>query len=179
MIRAQKKSVCEKVFQFTKTNTIKIAAIIKKYPKGKQKSSILSLLYIAQEQNGGHLSVPSMDCVASILGIPPIQVYEVATFYTMFYLQPMGKNIVQVCTMTSCWLRGSDKILLACKKNLGIDISEMTGNGDFTLLEAECLGACVNAPVMQINGEFYENITVKEVEKILRNMKEKNPVKEK
>ncbi len=145
-------------FTFDAENLEKIPAIIAKYPKGWQSSAVMPLLELAQRQNDGWLPKAAMDTVAGMLDMPPIRVYEVATFYTMYNLKPVGKHHVQVCTNLPCWLRGSDAIADACKRKLGIDFGMTTEDGMFTLSEVECLGACVNAPMMQIGDDFYEDL---------------------
>jgi NADH-quinone oxidoreductase E subunit len=132
--------------------------IIAKYPAGKQASAVMPLLDLAQRQNDNWLPRAAMDYVADMLGMPRIRVYEVATFYTMYNLKPVGKHFVQVCTTTPCWLRGSDEVVKACKRKLGIDLGETTDDGQFTLIEVECLGACVNAPMVQINDDYFEDL---------------------
>ena len=150
-------------FIFDDENLAKAQAIIKKYPEGKQKSAILPLLDLAQRQMHGWLPKVAIEYVAKFLNLPFIRAYEVATFYTMFNLQPVGKYHIQVCTTTPCWLRGSDQIVTACKKKLGIDLNETTNDGKFSLIEVECLGACVNAPVVQINDDYFEDLTEEKV----------------
>ena len=142
-----------------------------KYPKGWQESAVMPLLDLAQRQHDGWLPRAAMDTVAEMLGMPPIRVYEVASFYTMYNLKPVGKNHVQVCTNLPCWLRGSDAVIGACKKSLGVDIGETTEDGMFTLSEAECLGACVNAPMMQIGDDYYEDLDSDSTEAILETLK--------
>ena len=154
-------------FNFTAENEAEAQRIIKKYPEGRQASAVLPLLHLAQRQNGGWLTLPTLDYIASYLGMPPIRVYEVATFYTMFKLKPMGRHHVEVCTNLACWLRGSDEIVETCRKKLGIDLGETTADGQFSLSEAECLGACVNAPMMQIGDDYYEDLTPESTEQIL------------
>jgi NADH-quinone oxidoreductase subunit E len=112
-----------------------------------------------------------MDYVAEILSMPPMRVYEVATFYTMYNLSPVGKHFVEICTTTPCWLRGSDKIVEACEKHLGIKIGETTKDGQFTIKEAECLGACVNAPMLQIGDHYYEDLTPENTVALLNDLK--------
>ena len=119
---------------------------------------MLPLLDLAQRQIGGWLPRAAMDYVAEMLGMPRIRVYEVATFYTMFNLSPVGRHLLQVCTTTPCWLRGSDEVVGACERKLGIGIGRTTADGMFTLVEVECLGACVNAPIIQVNDDFYEDL---------------------
>lgn len=148
-----------KSFAFTAENVAKANAIIAKYPDGRQASGVLPLLHLAQRQNDGWLSQAAMDYVADFLGMAPIRVYEVATFYTMYNLKPIGRYHVQVCTNLSCWLRGSDEIVTVCEHKLGIKFGETTEDGMFTLSEVECLCACVNAPIVQINDDFFEDLT--------------------
>ncbi len=155
------------IFEFTAENLKKAKEIIAKYPEGKQRSALLPLLDLAQRQHDNWLSVPVMDYVAVMLDLAPIKVYEVASFYTMFHLQPVGKNLIQLCRTTPCWLRGSEEIANTCKKRLGIDLGETTKDGDFTLIEVECLGACVNAPVVQINDDFFEDLDAESMERII------------
>jgi len=145
-------------FEFTPANLEQAKAHIAKYPAGRQASAVLPLLWIAQRQNGGWLPQAAMDHVAEILGMAPIRVYEVATFYTMFNLRPVGRYLLQACTTTPCWLRGSDEVVHACERKLGIAVGGTTADGLFTLIEVECLGACVNAPILQVNDDFYEDL---------------------
>ncbi|MFW0776601.1 MAG: NADH-quinone oxidoreductase subunit NuoE [Rickettsiales bacterium] len=157
----------EEIFAFTAENLEKAREIIARYPQGKQQSAVMPLLTLAQRQNANYLSRSAMECVANMLGMPPVRVYEVASFYTMYNLQPVGKYMIEVCTTTPCWLRGSDAIVDACKKKLGIEVGETTPDGVFTLKEAECLGACVNAPMCQVGDHYYEDLTPENVERIL------------
>ncbi len=145
-------------FSFTPENLENIRRIKAKYPAGRQQSAVLPLLDLAQRQIGW-VPVAAMDTIADILDMPTIRVYEVATFYTMFNLEPVGQFLIQVCTTTPCMLCGSDGIVEACRERLKIDFGETTGDGKFTLKEVECLGACVNAPMVQINDDFYEDLT--------------------
>jgi NADH-quinone oxidoreductase subunit E len=154
-------------FVFTPENLERARHVMAKYPAGRQKSAVLALLDLAQRQNGGWLSRAAMDHVAGALDMAPIRVYEVATFYTMFNLKPVGRHLVQVCTTTPCWLRGSDQVLGACRKRLGVEVGETTTDGEFTLVEVECLGACVNAPVMQVDDDFYEDLDAAATERLL------------
>jgi len=158
-------------FAFNAENARKAKEHIAKYPEGWQASAVMPLLDLAQRQNEGWLSQPAMDYVANMLDMPPIRVYEVATFYTMYNLKPVGKHHVQVCTNLPCWLRGSDAIVGACKKSLNIEMGETTEDGQFTLSEAECLGACVNAPMIQINDDYYEDLDSKATEEVLEELK--------
>jgi NADH-quinone oxidoreductase subunit E len=146
-------------FDFTPENMRVAEAHIAKYPPGRQASAVLPLLDLAQRQCGGWLPRAAMDQVAQILAMAPIRVYEVASFYTMFNLRPVGRYLLQVCTTTPCWLRGSDNVVAACERKLGIAIGgSSTPDGLFTLVEVECLGACVNAPILQVNDDFYEDL---------------------
>jgi NADH-quinone oxidoreductase subunit E len=145
-------------FEFTPENMERVRAIIAKYPPGRQASAVLPLLDLAQRQHDNWLPRVAMDHIAHILEMAPIRVYEVATFYTMFNLRPVGTHFFQICTTTPCWLRGSDEVVAACKRKLGIDIGETTQDGQFTMIEVECLGACVNAPIIQVNDDFYEDL---------------------
>ena len=162
-------------FAFTPENFKQAEKLIARYPAGKQQSALLPLLFIAQRQHEGWLPKVAMDYIASILGMAPIKVYEVATFYTMYNLQPVGKYHLQVCTTTPCWLRGSEEIVRACEVKLGIKVGETTADGKFTLTEVECLGACVNAPMMEMacqdaNGYkdgYYEDLTSHSVHEII------------
>ncbi len=151
-------------FAFDATSEAEIATILAKYPSGKQASGVIPLLYVVQKQMGrltGSAWVPrvAMDVVAETLGMAPIRVYEVATFYLMFNTAPIGKFHLQVCTTTPCWLRGSDEVVAACRKVTGIKgWKETSEDGLFTMTEVECLGACVNAPLIQVNDDNYEDL---------------------
>ena len=145
--------------------------IIARYPKGRQASAVIPLLDLAQRQAGGWLPRAAMDHVAEVLDMAPIRVYEVATFYTMFNLRPCGKHFIQLCRTTPCWLRGSDGIRKACEDHLGITLGETTDDGLFSMVEVECLGACVNAPMVQINDDFYEDLTPELMVKLLERLK--------
>jgi NADH-quinone oxidoreductase E subunit len=146
-------------FVFTAETLEKANKVIAKYPQGRQQSAVMPLLDLAQRQHGGWLPRAAMDYVADLLEMPRIKAYEVATFYSMYNLKPVGKHFVQVCTTTPCWLVGSEGVVDACKKHLGIGLGETTADGKFTLIEVECLGACVNAPMAQINDDYYEDLT--------------------
>ena len=158
-------------FEFTTESMARALEFIAKYPEGRQQSALMPLLDIAQRQHESWLPRAAMDYVADLLGVPRIEAYEVATFYTMYNLQPVGDNHVQVCTNLPCWLRGSDKIASACKKNLGVGFGETTEDGQFTLSEVECLGACANAPMIQINDDYYEDLDEISTESILSQIK--------
>ena len=158
-------------FTFTTENQKQAQTILKRYPEGRQKSAVLPLLDMAQRQSGGWLPQPALECVSEMLSLSPMRVYEVASFYTMFHLKPVGRHHVQVCTTTPCWLRGSDDVVKVCQKKLGIKLGQMTKDGEFSLSEVECLGACTNAPMMQINDDYYEDLDSKRIEKILADLK--------
>ena len=145
-------------FSFSPESLDRARQILSRYPEERRASGVIPLLDLAQRQNDGWLPRPAMDAVAEILEMAPIRVYEVATFYTMFNLQPVGRHHVQVCTNLPCWLRGSDEVVEGCRKSLGIDLGETTADGKFTLSEIECAGACVNAPVAQIGDHYYEDL---------------------
>ncbi|KMQ72651.1 NADH-quinone oxidoreductase subunit NuoE family protein [Chryseobacterium koreense] len=145
----------------------KVHAIIKRYPEGKQKSALIPVLHLAQKEFGGWLDVPVMDYVAEVLSIKPIEVYEVATFYTMFNMQPVGKYVLEVCRTGPCLTRGSEKILDHIRTKLNIKDGETTADGLFTLKPAECLGACGYAPMLQLGKFYHENLTTEKVDEIL------------
>merc|ERR1719481_1753774 len=158
-------------FEFTAENVARANAIMAIYPDGHKRAAVIPLLDLAQRQQGGWLPISAMHHVAEFIGMPRMRVYEVATFYTMFMRNPVGKYHVQVCTTTPCWLRGSDEIMAACKENLGIGVGGMTDDKLFTISEVECLGACVNAPMIQINDDYYEDLTVADTHEILNDLK--------
>jgi len=142
--------------------------IIARYPPGRQASAVMPLLDLAQRQAGGWLPRAAMDHVAGILEMAPIRVYEVATFYAMYQLEPVGEHVVQVCTTTPCALRNCASVVDACRDELGVDFGETTEDGKFTLFEVECLGACVNAPMMQIGDDYYEDLDEGSTKSILQ-----------
>ncbi len=148
-------------FAFNEGNLAAVKKIIAKYPVGRQQSAVLPLLDLAQRQHDNWLPRAAMDHIAGLLDMAPIRVYEVATFYSMFNLQPVGKWFFQICTTTPCWLRGSDGVVKICESKLGIRMGESTADGQFTLREVECLGCCVNAPVIQVNDDVYEDLDAK------------------
>ncbi|XP_030753433.1 NADH dehydrogenase [ubiquinone] flavoprotein 2, mitochondrial [Sitophilus oryzae] len=157
-------------FEFTEDNKKRIDAILAIYPEGHKRGAMIPILDLAQRQHGW-LPISAMHKVANILNLPYMRVYEVATFYTMFIRKPTGKFHVQICTTTPCWLRGSDEILDTIKKNLCLEVGETSKDKLFTLSEVECLGACVNAPMVQINDDYYEDLTVQDTEQILKELK--------
>lgn len=152
--------------------TMKIAkSHIQKYPKGRQASAVMPLLELAQRKNAGWLPRAAMDYVADLLKMPKMAVYEVATFYTMYNLKPVGKFHLQICSNLPCWLRGSNKILDTIISHLGISVGETTEDKLFTLSEVECLGACVNAPMMQVNDDYYEDLSEESTQNILSELR--------
>ena len=158
-------------FSFSSDSLAKIDTILTHYPVDRKASAVLPLLDLAQRECAGWLPTPAMEAVAQLLGMPFIRVYEVASFYTMFNLKPVGKYHVQVCGTTPCWLRGAEDIMNACKSHLGIKKGETTDNQMFTLSEFECLGACVNAPVVQINDDYFEDLTPEKMTEVLDQLK--------
>ncbi len=154
-------------FAFTAENVEAANQIIAKYPPRRQASAVMPLLDLAQRQHRNWLPQAAMNMVAEMLEMPRIRVYEVATFYTMYNLAPVGEHFVQICTTTPCWLRGSDDVVAACKNKLGIELGETTADGKFTVIEVECLGACVNAPMVQINDDYYEDLTAESTAAVL------------
>lgn len=160
-------------FAFDAESEAEIAKIVAKYPPGKQASGVIPVLYVAQRQmkrqtGSAWVPVKAMDAVAARLGMAPIRVYEVATFYFMFNTKPVGKYHLQVCTTTPCWLRGSDQVTEACRKETGITgWGETSADGLFTMTEVECLGACVNAPILQVDDDFYEDMDAAKVAELL------------
>ncbi len=145
-------------FAFSAENLDKAKKIIAKYPDGRQPSAVMPLLDMAQRQHGW-IPRAAMDVIAGMLDMAPIRVYEVATFYSMYNLKPVGKYLIQVCRTTPCWLRGSDSLSGFLHKKLGVGFKEFTKDGMFSVMEVECLGACCNAPMVQINDDFYEDLT--------------------
>lgn len=145
-------------FTFTSENQSWARKQIEKYPLGKQASAVVPILWRAQEQNGGHVTEPMMRVIGEMLSMSPIRVLEIATFYTMFNLKPVGKHLLQVCTTTPCWLRGSDEVVAACKKHIHPHAETVSSDGKMSWMEVECLGACVNAPVVQLGDDFYEDL---------------------
>ena len=160
-------------FAFDDASEAEIAKVLAKYPPGRQASGVIPLLYIAQDQMkraSGSAWVPraAMDAVAQRLDMPPIRVYEVATFYFMFNTRPVGRFHLQVCTTTPCWLRGSDEVAAACRKATGIKAwGETSADGMFTMTEVECLGACVNAPILQVDNDFYEDMNAERTAELI------------
>jgi NADH-quinone oxidoreductase subunit E len=158
---------------FSKEKLDKVAEIITRYPEGKQKSALLPVLHLAQEEFGGWLDVPVMDYVATLLQIEPIEVYEVASFYSMYNLKPVGKYLFEVCQTGPCMLNGSDTIIDYIKQKLNIGIGETTADGMFTLKTVECLGACGYAPMMQLGKHYREHLTKEKVDAIIEKCRAK------
>ncbi len=157
-------------FAFSEANRAEVERILAKYPPDRKRSAILPLLHLAQKQNGGWVSRQVVEHIAELLEVPKIQALEVATFYTMFNLKPIGRYHVQVCGTTPCWLRGSDEVFRACR-DMGLEKGKTTEDGLFHLSEVECLGACVNAPVVQINDDYYEDLDYARMKAILEAFK--------
>ncbi len=155
------------IFVFTAENLVLAKKHIAKYPEGRQASAVLPLLDLAQRQHNNWVPMAALDYIAQMLDMPSIHVFEVVTFYSMFNLAPVGKYHIQLCGTTPCWLRGADEIKTACKTKLGINLGETTEDGVFSLCEVECLGACANAPMVQINDDFYEDLNAHIMTKIL------------
>lgn len=165
-------------FEFTKANKKAVAELIARYPSGRQQSAVMPLLDLAQRQvgkegakaetpYGGWIPRAAMDHIAEILDMPEMKVYEVASFYSMYNMAPVGKYLIQICGTSPCWLCGADDITKVCKDKLGIGLHETTDDGKFTLMEVECLGACVNAPMVQINDDYYEDLNADTMTEII------------
>ena len=154
-------------FEFNTSSLEAAKNIVSKYPEGKQQSAVMALLYIAQRQNNNWIPLAAMKYIAKFLEMPYIKVYEVATFYTMYNLAPVGKFFIQVCTTTPCMLRGAYKLVDVCKKKISENENEISEDGKMSWVEVECLGACVNAPMMQINDDYFEDLDEKKMEKII------------
>ncbi len=159
------------IFKWTDENLDKIKNIVSKYPKGRQQSAVIPVLDLAQRQNNGWLTKNIIEKVSDTLGMSFIRVMEVATFYSMFNLQPVAKNFIQVCRTTPCWLRGSNKLVKIAKEVTGCDIGETSEDKIFTLVEVECLGACCNAPMVQINDDYYEDLNEQNFKELLLKIK--------
>ena len=163
-------------FEFNDKNIELAKKMINNYPEGKQQSAVMSLLYLAQRQNNNWIPLAAMKYIAKYLNMPYIKVYEVATFYSMYNLSPVGKFFYQVCTTTPCMLRGAYKLVDVCKKKISNKENEISSDGNSSWMEVECLGACINAPMIQINDEYYEDLDEKKLENIIeQTMKGKTP----
>ncbi|HNR18783.1 MAG TPA: NAD(P)H-dependent oxidoreductase subunit E [Bacteroidia bacterium] len=157
--------------KFSEESLALVNKIISRYPQGKQKSALLPILHVAQAEFDGWLSAPVMDYVASILNIQPIEVYEVASFYSMYNLKPVGKCTLEVCRTSSCWLLGAEDIVRHIEKKLGIKDGQTTADGMFTLKSVECLGSCGTAPMLQCGAKYHENLTLEKVDDLLDNLR--------
>ena len=163
-------------FEFNDKNIELAKKMINNYPEGKQQSAVMSLLYLAQRQNNNWIPLAAMKYIAKFLNMPYIKVYEVATFYSMYNLSPVGKFFYQICTTTPCMLRGAYKLVDVCKKKISEKENEISSDGNSSWMEVECLGACINAPMIQINDEYYEDLDEKKLENIIeQTMKGKTP----
>ena len=156
-----------KEFKFTGENLKKVEEILKRYPDKNKKSAVMPFLYLAQKQNNNWIPLAAMKYIANYLSMPYISVYEVATFYTMYNLSPVGKYFIQVCTTTPCMIRGANKLVEACKEKISENESELSQDKNCSWMEVECLGACVNAPMMQINDDYFEDLDKEKTLKIL------------
>ena len=159
-------------FEFTLDNLEKVKKIIRKYPNGKQQSAVMPLLYLAQKQNNNWIPLSAIKYIGKLLEMTYIKVYEVATFYTMYNLTPVGNHFIQVCTTTPCMIRGAYKLVEACKEKISPNENELSEDKNCSWMEVECLGACVNAPMIQINNDYYEDLdkekTLKIIDQILK-----------
>ena len=154
-------------FKFTNENLINIKKIINEYPNNKQSSAVMPLLYLAQKQNFNWIPLAAIKSIAKILDMPYIKVYEVATFYSMYNLSPVGKYFIQICTTTPCMIRGANKLVKLCEKKISKEPNNFSPDKNSSWTEVECLGACVNAPMMQINDDYFEDLSEEDVETIL------------
>ena len=160
------------LFEWSETNFLKVKKIIEKYPSGRKQSAVIPLLDLAQRQNKGWLNKQALEKVAETLSMYFIRVLEVATFYSMFNLKPIGKNYIQICRTTPCWLRGSDKLLNIAKEVTGCSLGETSKDKKFTVVEVECLGACCNAPMVQINDDYFEDLNEDNFKRLLINLRD-------
>ena len=166
-----------KDFRFSVENLKKVEEILKRYPEKNKKSAVMPLLYLAQRQNENWIPLTAMKYIANYLSMPYISVYEVATFYTMYNLAPVGKYFVQVCTTTPCLIRGADKIVTLCKEKISQNENEISKKTNCSWIEVECLGACVSAPMVQINNDYYEDLDEKSTKEILDSLINDKPLK--
>ena len=165
------------IFDWSDENFLKAKKIIEKYPNGRQQSAVIPLLDLAQRQNKGWLNQKALEKVAETLSMSFIRVLEVATFYSMFNLEPVGKNFIQICRTTPCWLRGSDKLTSVAKDIANCKLGETSKDNNFTIVEVECLGACANAPMVQINDDYFEDLDENNFRNLLVNLKNNKDVK--
>ena len=166
-----------KEFLFSEENSIRVKDILKKYPEKNKKSAVMPLLYLAQKQNENWIPLAAMKYIGNYLSMPYISVYEVATFYTMYNLSPVGKHFIQVCTTTPCLIRGADKIVKLCKEKISKNENEISKKGNCSWMEVECLGACVSGPMIQINDNYYEDLDEESTKKILQSLINDKPLK--
>ena len=166
-----------KEFKFSNENLKKVEEILKRYPEKNKKSAVMPLLYLAQKQNDNWIPLAAMKYIANYLSMPYISVYEVATFYTMYNLAPVGKYFVQICTTSPCLIRGADKLVKICKDKISPNENEISKKGSCSWMEVECLGACVNGPMMQINNDYYEDLDEKNTKEILESLIKDKPLK--
>jgi len=164
-------------FEFSDKNLKVAEDILKKYPEKRKKSAVMPLLYLAQRQNENWIPLAAMKYIAKYLSIPYISVYEVATFYTMYNLSPVGKYFIQVCTTSPCLIRGADKLVKVCKEKISFNEREISKNKKCSWMEVECLGACVNAPMMQVNEDYYEDLDEKNTREIIESLLNDKPLK--
>jgi len=155
------------IFEFSKNNLNEANKIINIYPEGKQQSAVMALLYLAQKQNNNWIPLAAMKYIGKMLIMPYIKVYEVATFYTMYNLTPVGKYFFQICTTTPCMIRGAQDLVKACKEKISENENELSKDNACSWVEVECLGACINAPMMQVNDDYYEDLDKEKIEKII------------
>ena len=165
-----------KEFKFSNENIKKVEDILKKYPDKNKKSAVMPLLYLAQKQNENWIPLAAIKYIANYLAMPYISVYEITTFYSMYNLAPVGKNFIQVCTTTPCLIRGADKIVKLCKEKISPNENEISKNGNCSWMEVECLGACVSAPMIQINDDYYEDLDEKNTKEILDSLIKDKPI---
>lgn len=158
-------------FAFSEQALAECRAIMERYPAGRSKSALIPILHIAQAGNDGWLSVPAMDAVAGLLGIRPIEVYEVASFYSMFNLRPVGRHVLEICRTTPCMLRGGDELIAHAEKRLGIHVGETTRDGVFTLKAVECLGSCGTAPMLQCGARYHEDLTPERFDALIEQLR--------
>ena len=166
-----------KEFKFSNENIKKVEDILKKYPDKNKKSAVMPLLYLAQKQNENWIPLAAIKYIANYLAMPYISVYEITTFYSMYNLAPVGKNFIQVCTTTPCLIRGADKIVKLCKEKISPNENEVSKKNNSSWMEVECLGACVSAPMIQINDDYYEDLDEKSTTEILDSLINNKPLK--
>tara|TARA_B100001057_G_C22774334_1_gene920989 strand:- start:853 stop:1452 length:600 start_codon:yes stop_codon:yes gene_type:complete len=169
-------NISNEIFEWSDENFKRVSKIIQKYPNSRQQSAVIPLLDLAQRQNSGWLSRTSIEKVAETLSMSYIRVLEVATFYSMFNLEPVGENFVQICRTTPCWLRGSDKLVKAAEDVSNSKLGETSDDKKFTIVEVECLGACCNAPMVQINDDYYEDLDEHTLTELLMDLKNNKPI---